>query len=105
MLFFCSCSKSVFCGVYNTKHSKDKSMFLQIKINKDSTAERREFHTGINDIAKGKWLMQNKYIILFFDISSSNFPADTVVTKIVGKKMYFVKKEIINKEMYLKLNY
>lgn len=95
-----SCGKRIY-GIYNTNHSMDKSVFYQINLNIDNTVEKTETHT-INDYAKGRFVRTtNMQVICFLDSSSSKFPPDTLLFKIKGKKLYFIKNGVLNNKAYL----
>lgn len=96
-----SCNKSIY-GIYNTEHSKDKSALLQIKLNSNYTVEKNEIHT-IRIDSRGTWKKEGGKIICYFQPTETGFPADTLIFKIVGKKMIFGKNGIVySKTFYLK---
>ena len=86
ILFFLltSCNKNIY-GIYNTENSKDKSAFIQIKLNSNYTVEKNEIHTIRND-SKGTWKKENRKIIYYFQATETGFPADTLILKIFEKK-------------------
>ena len=101
LLMFISCNENIY-GIYNTEHSKDKSTLLQIKLNSNNTVEKNEIHT-ISIDSKGTWKKENGKIICYFQPTETGFPVDTLILKIVGKKMVFEKKGIVySKSFYLK---
>ncbi len=99
VVFLISCNKKIY-GVYNTKHSTDKSSFFEIKLNSDNSFERKEIHT-ITINSKGSWVKINNEIICYEHQNEQGFPADTLIFKIVGEKLYIVREGIINKSKYL----
>ena len=95
-----SCSKNLY-GTYNTKESKDKNAFFQIKLNTDNTVEKTEIHT-ISDFANGKFLiLANKKVVCYFDSSINKFPPDTLAFKTKGKNLYFITKGKLNRKAFL----
>ncbi|MDH6254463.1 hypothetical protein M2347_004190 [Chryseobacterium sp. H1D6B] len=96
---FISCNKNIY-GTYNTRNSKDKSAFFQVKINSDNSIEKTEIHT-IRDMSSGKCIQKNDLLICHLDSSSVGFPPTTITLKVKGKKIFFVRKGIINKELFL----
>ncbi|MFT3919619.1 hypothetical protein [Cloacibacterium sp.] len=100
LVLLLSCNKNIY-GVYNTKYSKDKSVFFQIILNTDNTVEKKEIHT-ISIFSKGKWKKENDKIICYLDSSETGFPADTLSFKIQNKKLFPIKNGIVNKKFYLK---
>ena len=100
-LLLTSCNKNIY-EIYNTVHSKDKSAFLQIKLNSNYTVEKNEIHT-IRIDSKGTWKKENEKIICYFQATETGFPADTLILKIFGKKMIIEKNGIVySKSYYLK---
>ena len=102
-LIFSSCEKKMYEGTYNTNYSRDKSSFIQLKLNKKGLAEKIEIHT-INDIAIGTWVQKNNRIICYLNSSKSGLPPDTLNIKIRGNKLYFFKGNKLNKKFYLLKN-
>jgi hypothetical protein len=99
IITFFSYSQEIY-GVYNTRQSKDKTAFYQIKLKSDKTVEKIEIHT-ISDFAKGQFLVKGRKIVCYFDSSQNHFPRGTITFVLKGKRLYFVKNEIINKKSYL----
>jgi hypothetical protein len=99
MTLLFSCSKN-FYGTYNTSYSKDMSAFFQIKLNTDNTVEKTEIHV-ISNFAKGRFELKNNDVVCYFDSSKNGFPPDTLTFKKRGKKLYFVRNEVINKKIFL----
>lgn len=100
LVIFTSCSKNIF-GKYNTSYSKDKSSFFQIVLKSDSTVEKTEIHT-ISNSASGKFILKDKRIICYLDSTKLGYPADTLMFKIIGNKLYPIKKGIVSTKFYLK---
>lgn len=101
ILLFTSCNKNIY-GIYNTKYSMDKSSFLQVKINPNNTVEKIEIHT-IRIESKGIWVKNDDNIICYFQPTETGFPADILILKIIGKKMFLGKNvKDLNKKFYLK---
>lgn len=94
-----SCNKNIY-GIYNTRNFKDKSAFLQIKLNPNNTVEKTEIHT-IKIYSRGKYIESNNKIICYLDSSETGFPSDTIELKIKGNKMFFIKEGKVNKNFYL----
>lgn len=101
LFLFVSCNRNVY-GVYNSRHSTDKSAFFQIKLDSNYTVEKNEIHT-IRIDSKGTWKKENGKIICYFHPTATGFPADTVNYKIIGNRMYVEENgNIKNKSFYLK---
>jgi hypothetical protein len=98
-ILFSSCGKDYY-GTYNTNHLRDKTAFYEIKLNSDHTAEKTQIHT-IGIIAKGNFLVKGKQVVCFFDSAINNFGFDTLVFKVRGKKLFFVKNGVVRKRMFL----
>lgn len=100
-LMFVSCNRNIY-GIYNSNHSTDKSAFFQIKLDSNHTVEKNEIHT-IRIDSKGTWKEEDGKVICYFDSTETGFPPDTLILKIIGKKMFFERKGIVySKSLYLK---
>lgn len=99
MTLIFSCSKNIY-GTYDTRYSKDKSAFFQIKLNPDNTVEKTEIHV-ISNFAKGRFELIKNHVVCYFDSSKNGFPPDTLMFRKRGKKLYFVRNEVINKKTFL----
>jgi len=93
---FISCNKNI-CGTYNTRNSKDKSLFFQVKLNPDNSIEKTELHT-IKDVSLGKCLKKKNLLTCHLDSSTVGFSPTDITLKIKGKKMFFVRNGVINKK-------
>ena len=100
LTIFTSCSKNIL-GKYNTGYSKDKSAFFQIILNSDNTVEKTEIHT-ISNSANGKFVLKDNKVICYLDSIKFGYPADTLMFKVRGNRLYPIKKGIINTKFYLK---
>ncbi|MFT3796514.1 hypothetical protein [Flavobacterium sp.] len=101
LLMLTSCNKSIY-GIYNTEHSKDRSALFQIKLNPNYTVEKNEIHT-IRIDSKGTWKKENGKVTCYFQPTETGFSADTLILKIIGKKMFLEKNGIVySKSFYLK---
>lgn len=103
MTLLFSCSKN-FYGTYNTSYSKDKSAFFQIKLNSDNSVEKTEIHLNSN-FAKGRFELINNHVVCYFDSSKNGFHPDTLAFKKRGKKLYFLRNEVITKKVFLMKQY
>lgn len=99
-ILFTSCSKNIY-GKYNTTYRGNKSDFFQITLHPDNTVEKTEIHT-ISNFSSGKFIIKEEKIICYLDSSKLGYPPDTLVFKLKGKKLYQVRKGVINKKFYLK---
>ena len=95
-----SCNKNIF-GLYDTSHSKDKSMNLSITIKKDGTIEKDEIHT-IRIYSKGTWQREKNIFICYFDSTETGFPRDTLKLQIQGKNLFFFKNGTKNTNFHLR---
>lgn len=102
MVMLFSCNKS-FYGTYSTNYSSDKSVFFQIKLNRDGTVEKTETHT-VRDFATGKYAMLDSYIVCYLDLSKNMFPPDTLTFRLKGNRLFFVLDGKVTKKFYLKKN-
>ena len=100
LILLSSCNKNI-SGTYNTNYLNDKSAFFEIKLNSDNTLEKKEIHT-ISIFFKGKWLKDNNKVICYLDSSDTGFPADTILFKIKGKKLFPIRNGVVNTKFYLK---
>ncbi|BFM45277.1 hypothetical protein CFS9_39180 [Flavobacterium sp. CFS9] len=100
LTIFTSCNKNIF-GKYNTNYSKDKSAFFQIILNSNNTVEKTEVHT-ISNSASGKFVLKNNKVICYLDLTKLGYPADTLMFKVIGNRLYPIKKGIVSSKFYLK---
>jgi hypothetical protein len=99
LIIFTSCNRNIY-GIYDSSEN-DKSAHLRINLKQNNLVEKTEIHT-IRIDQKGTWRIVNGRIVCFLEENQSGFPKDTLNLKIRGKKMYFFRNGILDKNYYLK---
>ncbi len=100
ILLLTSCNKNIY-GLYDSSDNQDRSVYLSINLKQNKTVEKNEIHT-IRIFSTGTWNKIARKIYCFFDPTETGFPSDTISLKIIGRKLFFIKDGVINKNFYLK---